>query len=104
LKPVTLRALAGADIDQAIDYLAGHDPASVDRFIAALEQTMRRLGQHPGVGSPRYGAAAGVDGVRAARVGRTERHIFHVELETHVSVIRVLHERRDIPSLLVDEV
>jgi toxin ParE1/3/4 len=102
VKPVSIRARADADIDAAIDHFLQSSSAGAVHLVDELETVIGRLARRPGSGSQRYAKLAGLEGVRSRPIGRTRYHVFYVELEESIEVIRVLHERRDIPSLLAD--
>ncbi|MBL8390225.1 MAG: type II toxin-antitoxin system RelE/ParE family toxin [Hydrogenophaga sp.] len=100
-KPVRLRALALADVDEAIaHYLqeAGVDVAL--GFIDELERAYRHLGRQPATGSPHYAHELNLPGLRSWPLTRYPHLVFYVEQADHVEVWRVLHGARDIPSWL----
>lgn len=100
-KPVRLRALALADVDEAIAYYlqeAGVDVAL--GFIDGLEQAYRHLGRQPATGSPRYAHELNLPGLRSWPLTRFPYLVFYVEQTDHVEVWRVLHGARDIPAWL----
>jgi len=102
-KPVRLRALALADVDEAIAYYlqeAGVDIAL--GFIDELEQAYRHLGRHAATGAPRYAHELNLPGLRSWSLSRYPHMVFYVEQADHVEVWRVLHGARDIPAWLLD--
>lgn len=102
MKPLSVRASADADIDAAIDFIAALDPASARKFIDRVEATFEHIASNPGIGSPRHAEASGIEGLRSLAVRGFEHHVFYIELNRSIVVIRVLHGRRDIPSLLAE--
>ena len=101
MKHVVPRLSAERDIDDAVDYYsdeAGRDVAR--RFIDAVSEAYRAIGEHPGMGSPRYASMIGIEGLRSRKLGRFPFLIFYVELSDHIDVWRVLHTKRDIPTSL----
>jgi toxin ParE1/3/4 len=100
--PISVRAKADADLDEAIYHYAEHEPSAAVRFVDEVEATFRRISRNPHVGSPRYAELTDIDGLRSLPVKEFGYHVFYVELKSSVAVIRILHERRDLPPLLVD--
>jgi toxin ParE1/3/4 len=101
--PISVRARADADIDAAIHHYAKHEPAAATRFVDEVGATFRRIGRNPHIGSPRYAELTDIDGLRSLPVKGFGYHVFYIELQSTVAVIRVLHERRDLPSLLAGD-
>ena len=100
-KPVVPREQARWDIEAAVDFYAGEAGAAVAlRFIDAVESAYRAIGRDPATGSPRYGHALDLPGLRSRQMKRYPYLIFYMEQEDHVEVWRVLHARRDIPAQL----
>jgi len=100
-KPVIPREAARRDVEAAIDYYATEAGGAVAlRFINALESAYRAIGRHPATGSPRYGLALGLPGLRGRLLKGYPYLIFYIERDSHVEVWRVLHAQRDIPSWL----
>ena len=100
-KPVVLRQRAQRDVDEAVgDYIAEASTAVASAFIAALEDAFRRVGQHPGSGSPRYASELNLPGLRSWIVTGFPHLIFCVEREADIDVWRVLHGARDVPAWL----
>ncbi len=98
-RPVVLRERARRDIDEAIEhYLAEAGPAVALAFINALENTHRRIGERPEIGSPRYAHELGIPGLRFRSVERFPYLVLYVEGEAEVDIWRILHGARDIPA------
>ena len=98
-KPVVLRERARRDIDEAIEhYLSEAEPAVALKFIDALEDTLRQIGERPASGSPRYAHALEIPGLRFRSVGRFPYLVVYVEREAEIDAWRVLHGARDIPA------
>ena len=98
-KPVVLRDLARNDIDEAVEhYLAEAGAMVALALIDTSEATLRRIGEQPGSGSPRYAHELNVPGLRFLPTDRFPYLVFYVERETEVDVWRVLHAARDIPA------
>ena len=102
-KPVVLRERARRDIDEAVEhYLAEAGPAVALAFIHALEDAIRRIGEQPAAGSPRYAHELDIPGLRFRPTGKFPYLVFHVEGEVEIDVWRVLHSTRDIPAWMRD--
>ena len=98
-KPVVLRERARRDIDEAVEhYTAEAGPAVALAFIDALEDALRRIGEPPAAGSPRYAHELDIPGLRFRPTGKFPYLVFHVEGEAEIDVWRVLHGTRDIPA------
>lgn len=98
MKPVIPRAQADADIDEALAYTLDHAPAAVEGLLDAFERAFRHIGARPATGSPRYAHALDLPGLRSWVVTRHPYLVFYMEHETHIDVLRVLHQSRDIPA------
>ena len=100
-KPVVLRDLARNDVDEAIDHYLTEAGATVAlAFIDAFEAVLRRIGEQPGSGSPRYALELNLPGLRVLSTDRFPYLIFYVEKESVIDVWRVLHGARDNPVWL----
>ncbi len=100
-KPVVVRALAGQDVDDAIDYyLSQSAPHAALEFIGALEQAYTHIGRNPGTGSMRYAHELNLPGLRSWPLSRFPYLIFYFEQPDHIDLWRVLHTLRDIPQWL----
>jgi toxin ParE1/3/4 len=101
VRPVRLRALAAADLDEAAAYHHGHagEQIALD-FIDAVERAIHRIGHQPHLGTLRYGYELAIPGLRAWPVDRFPYALFYVDTDETVDVWRVLHARRDIPTSL----
>lgn len=98
-KSVVPRELAQRDVEEAIDHYT--DEAGADlalRFIDALSEAYRAIGNRPGTGSPRYAHELGLPGLRSRKLRKFPYLVFYLEREDHIDVWRVLHAQRDIPS------
>lgn len=101
IKPVIPRDHAIQDVEHAIDYYleeGARQPAS--DLIDALKAAYRLIGLHPGIGSPRYGYELDICGLRGRSLEHFPYTVLYVERTDHIDVLRVLHQRRDIPELL----
>ncbi|MBI5548254.1 MAG: type II toxin-antitoxin system RelE/ParE family toxin [Deltaproteobacteria bacterium] len=99
-KPVFLRARANADIDEALDFYLVEAPEEVEALLESLRDTVERIGRSPGVGSPRYSHELDMPGLRHISTPRFPYLVFYFDTDQRVEVIRVLHQRRDLPDEL----
>lgn len=79
------------------------NPAAAGGFLDALERDFDILSRQPGIGSLRYAHILPTEGLRMQPVTGFPWLVFYLERPDHLDVIRVLHKRRDTPSLLSDE-
>jgi toxin ParE1/3/4 len=100
-KPVRLRQLAAADLDDASEYYrreAGEQTA-LD-FIDVVERGIKRISSGPHVGSLRFGYELAIPDLRAWPLQRFPYVVFYVVTDDEIDVWRILHARRDIPATL----
>lgn len=103
-KTVVHRRKAENDIDSAITYYlteAGTEVAF--EFVAQLENLIDLISKHPAIGSAYYANALQIDGLRHLPFKKFPYVVFYVEYERHIEVIRILHQKTDIPSWLGDD-
>ncbi len=102
-KPVVQRALAHADIEQAIGfYLDEANGAAALGFVEALEVAVAHIALNPATGSPRYAHELNLPGLRTWPLTKYPYLIFYIELEQHIDVWRVLHMATDIPNWMTE--
>lgn len=98
-KPVVPRALAGRDVDEAIEYYVEQEAAQTALgFIEALERAYAHIARFPASGSPRYAHELNLPGLRCWPLAGYPFLVFYVDLDDRVDVWRVLHGQRDIPA------
>jgi toxin ParE1/3/4 len=103
MKPIVPRERSDRDVDEAIAYYAKEAPDVVDHPIDAFETTYNAISDAPQTGSPRYGTSLDIPGLRSMLIEQFPYAIFYIEHTHYIDVIRVLHQRRDIPTLLLGE-
>ena len=98
-KPVTPRALAVRDAEDALDYYLreGGQPAALG-FVEALEQAYAHISRFPGSGSSRYAHELDLPGLKCWPLSGYPYLLFYLERDDSVDVWRVLHGERDIPA------
>jgi toxin ParE1/3/4 len=103
VKRTVLRPRASQDLRKITAHYRKEGGSSLAlRWTAALEEALRQLAEYPGVGSPRLASATGIEGLRTLTVSRFPYLIFYIEHVAQVDVLRVLHQRRDVPELMRD--
>ena len=103
MKPIVPRERADRDLDEAIAYYAKEAPHVVDDLIDAFETAYNAISDAPRSGSLRYGTSLDIPGLRFTLIEQFPYAIFYIEHTHYIDVIRVLHQRRDIPTLLLGE-
>jgi toxin ParE1/3/4 len=94
---IHLRALATADIDDAVDHYLGEGGGQLaHRFVDALEHAMGQIQRSPLSGSQRFSFELGIPELRARTLARFPFVIFYVVHSEAIDVWRVLHSRRDV--------
>lgn len=100
-KPVIPRDRAIQDVEHAIDYYLGEGAMqAASDLIDALQAAYRLIGLHPRIGSPRYGYELDIPGLHGRALEHFPYSVLYLERTGHVDVLRVLHQRRDIPELM----
>jgi len=96
---VSRSARADVEIAACVDFYTDNAPSDIAlEFIGAVESTAQKIGEMPLSGSRRYEYL--ISGLRFMRVGKFPFLAFYVVERDHVRIVRVLHERRNIPDLL----
>lgn len=100
---LSLRQSATADIEKAYKYLVEQAGGKVAaRFILDVDSVLQQLADFPALGNLRLGQLLDVPGLRSLVIVKQHYHVLYFVRETQVDVIRILHEREDIPALLRD--
>lgn len=100
-KPIRLRALAAADLEDATSYYRDHaGEETALSFIDEVQAAFGLISSGPGIGSLRYSYDLDIPGLRAFPIKRFGHAVFYVETDVVVDVWRILHTRRDIPETL----
>ena len=80
------------------------NPDLAQRFLAAVQTTVRKICQRPGIGAPKLIDNAKLAGLRSWPVaGFTAVHVYYLIADNGVRVIRILHGKRDINPMLENE-
>ncbi|MEW5743762.1 MAG: type II toxin-antitoxin system RelE/ParE family toxin [Myxococcota bacterium] len=70
------------------------------RLVAAIDRAVRQLRRSPLSGSPRFGHRLGIPDLRCVVLERVPWTLFSVLTQAGIDVVRVLHQRSDIPRHL----
>lgn len=95
---------ASQDLDDLFDYIAQNNPNAALRFFDATRQTIARLAQNPGLGSPYLTNNPRLANLRKRGVKGFEKYlIFYLSQDELLKVVRILHAARDLPTILEQE-
>ncbi len=103
---VYVRSAAREDIlRQYRYYLIEKDAAlAAERFLDAVEAAIDAVSRTPGMGAPKLLENPLLAGLRSWPVpGFTAVRIYYLHAKNQVRILRVLHGKRDVNSLLEDE-
>lgn len=103
MKPAIRSAVAGVDVETALDWYIDEAPHMLASFIDALEKAIARIERSPGIGSPRYAHELDIPRLRFWPLAKFPYAVFYIEHADHLDVIRVVHMSRDIPGSLQTE-
>lgn len=98
-----IRRRAGVDDDifELAAYLLSQSESAAHRFVDAVQQTLKDLAQHPGLGGPKQYDDPALAQVRSWSVRGFPNHlIYYLPLPDGIDVLAVLHGSRDIPREL----
>lgn len=102
----TVRPAAREDILRQYRYYLLEEEAEevAARFLEAVQETIRQLCERPGIGSPRTFSNPALDGLRSWPVhGFPAIRVYYLIAGKTLRIVRVLHGKRDVFSLLEDE-
>jgi len=95
---------AEEDLTETYLYIGADCPPAAERFLDAVEGTVRFLIENPAAGRRREFRSRDAGGVRSWAVNGFPAYlIFYRVTNGDVEIIRFIHGARDIPSLLEDE-
>lgn len=97
--PVRIVSSAARAIAEAATWWATNRPKSPDAFVLDLENALKLLASHPGIGARARNAA--LDGIRRVHLARVHYHLYYrVTPEPAIEVLALWHTSRgDEPSL-----
>ena len=100
---ITIRTAAREDILRQFAYYLDEKgaPRTARRFLDAAESAIEKLRSMPDMGAPREFQNPNLKGLRSWHVpGFPDMRIYYLHREHEVRVLRVLHGKRDIQSIL----
>lgn len=105
---MTLRILitpkANQDLDNLFDYIAQDNSNAALDFFDAARKTIANLAQNPGIGNFYSVSNSRLQGLRKVSVKGFEKYlIFYLASEDVLTVVRIIHGCRDIPTILENE-
>lgn len=98
MSQIKLRPLAEADLQEIWLYLYDISEDIADSLLSDFDQKFRLLGENPRAGRVRPELL--IDGLRSFLVGKYI--IFYIPLDDGIDVVRILHSRRDIDSIIAE--
>jgi toxin ParE1/3/4 len=99
-RPVVLHERAQADIDAALGFYEREAPHVAPGFIDALEATVTAIGRAPKEASPRFAHELDWPGLRSLALAAFPYTVFFLEQPRQLAILRVLHQSRDLATLL----
>jgi toxin ParE1/3/4 len=100
-KKLILLDFANRDADKIIKNTVGEYGIDVSmKLIDELEKSLNRIGRYPKLGSLRVGQEISFDNLRSYALKKAPYVIFYLEHEEYIGVIRILHQKQDIPFWL----
>jgi toxin ParE1/3/4 len=98
--PVVLHDRAQAAIDEILDCYEREAPHVRPGFIDALEAAVHAIGRAPSLASPRFAHQVDWPGLRSLPLKGFPHIVFFVEQPRQLAIIRVLHQSRELETLL----
>jgi toxin ParE1/3/4 len=101
---LVIQPAARSDILKQMEYYADIGHADVaGRFLVNIRQSIEELSLSPNAGAPKYFARDELVGMRSwATKGFEDIRIYYLTDQDAVSIVRILHGRRDIESIFDD--
>ena len=102
---VTQRPRARLDLLEQFTYFGERDGVDLaERYLTAVEETCRRLAEHPRSGTRYDSGIAKLNGLRHFPVKGFENYlVFYFPRRNGIEVIRVMHGARDIGGVFTRE-
>jgi toxin ParE1/3/4 len=97
------RPAARRDLTEAVRFVRQEGGAAVShRFLDETEATFTRLRSFPHLGTPWPTTRKELAGLRRRLIPHFPYSVFYLPSEAAIEIVRVLHNSRDIPTLLED--
>ena len=97
--PVRIVSSAARGIEEAAKWWAGNRPDSPDAFVSDLENALKLIAMHPGIGARATNVA--LEGIRRVHLARVHYHVYYrVTPQPAIEVLALWHTSRgNEPSL-----
>ena len=95
---------ANTDIDDSFNYIAQNNTDAALNFFDAARSTIAKLAQNPGLGNLYNVNNPRLQGLRKWGIRGFEKYlIFYLVSEELLTIVRIIHGSRDIPTILEQE-
>ncbi|MEM8778783.1 MAG: type II toxin-antitoxin system RelE/ParE family toxin [Cyanobacteria bacterium P01_G01_bin.49] len=95
---------ASQDLEAISDYIAQNNPDAALRFFDATRQTIAKLAQNPYLGGAYPLSNSRLAGLRKWKVKGFDKYLIFYLIEVELlTIIRIIHVSRDIPTILNEE-
>ena len=100
MKTLDIKRRALRDIEDARAYYRTEAPHMVVEFAGQIDTALLILQRQPKAGSPRWGLATKMAGLRTWPLSQFPYMILYFERSKQLDIVRVLHQASDIPQHL----
>ena len=98
---IVRRAAARQDLIESYAYIGTDNLDAAERFHAAAQETIKRIGENPRIGRPREYSDRRLQGIRSWPVlGFENWLVFYRLLPDSIEILRVIHGARDLNAVL----
>jgi toxin ParE1/3/4 len=104
MKSLNIQRRALHDMEEARVYYRVEAPHVVAEFADEIDDALLMLQRHPKSGSPRWGLAMNMAGLRTWPLSQFPYMIFYFERNKHLDIVRVLHQSSDIIEHLKNKI
>lgn len=102
--PISITPKASKDLETISDYIAQNNPDAALQFFDATRQTIAKLSQNPYLGSAYPLSNARLAGLRKWKVKGFDKYLIFYLIEAELlTIVRIIHVARDIPTILNEE-
>lgn len=100
-KGIVIMPRAAEDLQRQSQYIADQNPDAGHRFLLEANKVIQRLCEMPFIGKTYKQSQARMEDLRTIPVPDFNQHlIFYLPGKKQMTIIRVLHSKRDIESVL----
>jgi len=96
MSQIQIRPLAENDLIEIWSYLSQHSISTANKIISRFDQKFKMLAENPQMGRNRVELS--IQDLRSFPLGSYV--IFYLPLSEGIEVVRVLHNRRDVESII----